>query len=117
MLDAGNVPYRTEVGSQASHPLRGLCGRLDGKPLWPRLANVRFARDTPWVTLPEDRYYRRDLALIHHRGFGSHALAAGSHATAQAAPADYAPPRRAGVSPWSAMHNRVCALLSRARSG
>jgi SAM-dependent methyltransferase len=40
-----------------------------------RLAKVRFARDTPWVALPEDRYYRRDLALIHHRGFGFHALA------------------------------------------
>jgi SAM-dependent methyltransferase len=27
------------------------------------------------VALPEDRYYRRDLALIHHRGFGFHARA------------------------------------------
>jgi SAM-dependent methyltransferase len=40
-----------------------------------RLAKVRLARDTPWVAPPEDRYYRRDLALIHHRGFGFHALA------------------------------------------
>jgi SAM-dependent methyltransferase len=27
------------------------------------------------VTLPQDPYYRRDLALIHHRGFGFHAQA------------------------------------------
>ena len=27
------------------------------------------------MALPEDRYYRRDLALIHHRGFGFHAHA------------------------------------------
>jgi hypothetical protein len=27
------------------------------------------------VVLPEDSYYRRDLALVHHRGFGFHARA------------------------------------------
>jgi len=27
------------------------------------------------VALPEDPYYRRDLALVHHRGFGFHAQA------------------------------------------
>jgi SAM-dependent methyltransferase len=27
------------------------------------------------VGQPEDAYYRRDLALVHHRGFGSHAQA------------------------------------------
>jgi len=27
------------------------------------------------VALPEDSYYRRDLALVHHRGFGLHARA------------------------------------------
>jgi SAM-dependent methyltransferase len=27
------------------------------------------------VTLPENPYYRRDLALVHHRGFGFHAQA------------------------------------------
>jgi SAM-dependent methyltransferase len=32
-------------------------------------------RDTDRVTLSEDPYYRRDLALVHHRGFGSHAQA------------------------------------------
>jgi SAM-dependent methyltransferase len=36
---------------------------------------MRFARDTPWVALPEDLYYRSDLALVHHQGFGSHARA------------------------------------------
>jgi len=32
-------------------------------------------RDTDRVALPGDPYYRRDLALVHHRGFGSHAQA------------------------------------------
>jgi hypothetical protein len=27
------------------------------------------------VAPPEDPYYRRDLALVHHRGFGFHARA------------------------------------------
>ena len=36
---------------------------------------VRCARDTAWVAPPEDPYYRRDLALVHHRGFGFHARA------------------------------------------
>jgi hypothetical protein len=27
------------------------------------------------VAPPEDSYYRRDLALVHHRGFGFHARA------------------------------------------
>ena len=36
---------------------------------------MRFARDTSWVALPDDPYYRRDLALVHHRGFGFHARA------------------------------------------
>ena len=40
-----------------------------------RLAPEYHARDTQQVAPPEDRYYRRDLALIHHRGFGFHAQA------------------------------------------
>jgi SAM-dependent methyltransferase len=36
---------------------------------------MRWARDTAWVGLPGDPYYRRDLALVHHRGFGFHARA------------------------------------------
>ena len=32
-------------------------------------------RDTDRVALSEDPYYRRDLALVHHRGFGFHAQA------------------------------------------
>jgi SAM-dependent methyltransferase len=36
---------------------------------------VCCAPDTPWVAPPEDPYYRRDLALVHHRGFGFHARA------------------------------------------
>jgi SAM-dependent methyltransferase len=31
--------------------------------------------DTHRVALSEDSYYRRDLALVHHRGFGFHAQA------------------------------------------
>jgi len=37
---------------------------------WPR---GDYTRDTPWVAHPEDACYRRDLALVHHRGFGFHA--------------------------------------------
>jgi SAM-dependent methyltransferase len=33
------------------------------------------ARDNPWVAPPDYPYYRRDLALVHHRGFGFHARA------------------------------------------
>jgi len=39
---------------------------------WPR---QDCARDTSWVVHPEDAYYGRDLALVHHRGFGFHAQA------------------------------------------
>ena len=39
------------------------------------LAERRGAGDTPEVAPPEDFYYRRDLALIHHCGFGFRARA------------------------------------------
>jgi SAM-dependent methyltransferase len=39
---------------------------------WPKGDRVRH---TPWVVHPEDAYYRRDLSLVHHRGFGFHAQA------------------------------------------
>jgi SAM-dependent methyltransferase len=55
-----------------------MTGRLDVLLTAAALAgwlNVRCARDTAWVAPPEDPYYRRDLALVHHRGFGSHARA------------------------------------------
>lgn len=39
------------------------------------LAERRQAGDTPGAARPEDFYYRRDLALVHHRGFGFHARA------------------------------------------
>ena len=48
-------------------------------PLWPAaLASWHKGatpRDTHRVALSEDSYYRRDLALVHHRGFGLHAQA------------------------------------------
>jgi SAM-dependent methyltransferase len=55
-----------------------MTGRLDVLVTAAALAgwlNVRCARDTAWVAPPEDPYYRRDLALVHHRGFGSRARA------------------------------------------
>jgi SAM-dependent methyltransferase len=39
------------------------------------LTQRRCARDTVWVAPPDGSYYRRDLALVHHRGFGFHARA------------------------------------------
>jgi SAM-dependent methyltransferase len=39
---------------------------------WPKEG---CARDTLCVGQPDDAYYRRDLALVHHRGFGFHAQA------------------------------------------
>ena len=55
-----------------------MTGRLDVLLTAALLAGwlkVRRARDTAWVAPPEDPYYRRDLALVHHRGFGFHARA------------------------------------------
>ncbi len=55
-----------------------MTGRLDVLLTAAGLAGwlkVCCARDTAWVAPPEDPYYRRDLALVHHRGFGFHARA------------------------------------------
>src|SRR5215469_9483393 len=57
---------------------RGMTGRLDVLLTAAALAGwlkVHCARDTALVTPPEDPYYRRDLALVHHSGFGFHARA------------------------------------------
>ena len=69
---------QSDAGVSNHRSASGMTGRLDVLLTAAALAGWLkgcCARDTPWVALPEDRYYRRDLALIHHRGFGFHALA------------------------------------------
>jgi SAM-dependent methyltransferase len=65
-------------------PLRRLpCGYGGGRLGWGIGASAALVgwhkgatpRDTHRVALSEDSYYRRDLALVHHRGFGFHARA------------------------------------------